>query len=173
MYTTPHSPARARRRKPWESAFLAALAQYGVVTHAADAAGVSRYVAYDLRSAAPDFAKSWDDAREQCLDRLERLAIERVEQGWEEPVYQGGAMVGTIRKFSERLHERLLESGGRFRRNVEISGPGGSPLNLGPNVVVVRRVVRPASPVQPEPRVQVLTNGNGHANGNGNGNGSH
>lgn len=169
MYTTPHSPARARRRKPWESAFLAALAQYGVVTHAADAAGVSRYVAYDLRSAAPDFAKAWDDAREQCLDRLERLAIERVEQGWEEPVYQGGAMVGTIRKFSERLHERLLESGGRFRRNVEISGPGGSPLNLGPNVVVVRRVVKSPQPAPPS-RVQVpLTNG--HQNGNGNGNG--
>jgi hypothetical protein len=171
MPTNADIPARPRRRKHWERAFLEALARLGTITQAAEEAGVDRSTVYDLRAKAPDFGAAWDDARERCFDRLERLAMERVEQGWQEPVYQGGKCVGEITRFSERLHERLLESGGRFRRNVELSGPGGSPLSLGPNVVVVRRVVKSPQPAQPS-RVQVpLTNG--HQNGNGNGHAGH
>lgn len=161
MDTPADTASRARRRKPWERAFLLALAELGTVTQAAEAAKTSRESAYKLRANAPDFADAWDDARERCFDRLERLAMERVEKGWDEPVYQGGELVGHRRMFSERLHERLLESAGRFRRNVELTGPGGKDLNLGPNVLVIRRVVKAEPAPSPATRVPVHGNGNG------------
>ena len=169
--TSPDKQARARRRRPWERAFLADLARYGVVTSACEAAGIGRAAAYELRDLHPDFAAAWAAAIEERNDRLERLAVERVEAGWDEPVYQGGGKVGDIHRFSEQLHVRMLEHVGRLRRNMGLANPDGSPLDLKPGVIVIRRVVQSSTPQSIEERIATLAisgsdvRSNGHAGG--------
>ena len=90
--------------------FLSALAESGLVTSAARAAGIDRSAVYRYRDAHPDFAEKWEHALETAADHLEAEAIRRGVDGWEEPVYQGGQMVGTIRKYSDNLLIRLLSA---------------------------------------------------------------
>lgn len=175
MATNPDIHARAkRRRRPWERPFLVDLARYGVVTSACEAAKIDRPSAYAHRDRHPDFAAEWAAAIEERNDRLERLAIERIERGWDEPVYQGGELVGTITRFSEQLHVRMLEHVGRLRRNMGLSNPDGSPLDLKPGILVIRRVVQSAPPAESNRIAQVVQpQTSGHTNGNGNGHAGH
>jgi hypothetical protein len=82
----------------------------GNVTRAAEAAGVSRRAPYDWRADDASFAEAWDEALEAACDALEAEARRRAYEGWEEPVYQKGALVGRIRKYSDRLLEVLLRA---------------------------------------------------------------
>lgn len=83
----PHPPTN------WREVFLAALTEYPVVTHAARQAGVGYRNAYMHRSKDEDFAKAWDEAMEQGVDRAEQEAFNRAIVGFEEPViYQGRLM---------------------------------------------------------------------------------
>lgn len=158
----------------WEADFLADLAKFGVVTSACEAAKVKRTAVYAHRDRHPDFAAEWAAAIEQRNDRLEKLAIDRIENGWPEPVYQGGELVGTITRFSEQLHVRMLEHVGRLRRNMGLSNPDGSPLDLRPGVLVIRRVVQSAPPAESNRVASVVQpSTNGHTNGNGNGHAGH
>lgn len=74
-------PPRQRQiqapKKVWRTAFLSHLAAYGVVTHAAEAAGVDHSTVYAARLRDPKFAAAWDDALEQATDALEREARRR------------------------------------------------------------------------------------------------
>ncbi len=90
--------------------FLSTLAETGVVTSAARAAGIDRSAVYRYRDAHPDFAEKWEHALETAADHLEAEAVRRGVDGWEEPVYQGGLRVGTIRKYSDNLLIRLLSA---------------------------------------------------------------
>ncbi len=76
---------------------------------------MSRRSAYDLRAADRVFAELWDDATETAVDHLEREAWQRALEGHEEPVFQRGKKVGTVRKYSDRLLIFLL-SGNRPER---------------------------------------------------------
>jgi hypothetical protein len=70
--TKPRKPAKkpaAKRRKPFtpftaskKKIFLEKLTEWPHVGEAAEAAGVSRMVAYNHRSKDPDFAEAWDKA---------------------------------------------------------------------------------------------------------------
>ena len=60
--------------------------------------------------------------------------------GYEEPVFQGGKMVGKIRRYSDRLLEILAKAHRpKFRENqrVEVSGPGGGPVETTVSMVDV------------------------------------
>lgn len=61
----------------WEPAFLAALAQVGVVTQAAQIAGIGRQHVYEHRRKHPDFAAAWRNARREAADNLEVEARRR------------------------------------------------------------------------------------------------
>lgn len=99
----PKSPptARARKPRPWESAFLAELARKGNWT------GASRLVGHDRKGIEahaqrhPDFRASCDAAIECANDAIRETIRARGIEGWEEPVYQQGRMVGTVIKFSD------------------------------------------------------------------------
>ena len=111
---TAHTPTRERKStsqpavKGRRRVFLTALAQHGIVTRAATAAGLSRAAVYEQRTKSESFAEDWQNALETAADTLEEEARRRGVDGWEEPVYQGGQIVGTVRKYSDRLLERLL-----------------------------------------------------------------
>jgi hypothetical protein len=84
-------------------AFLAILAAIGNVTVACKRAKVGVSSVYEWRKSDEAFAKRWDELAEQgrdtIADAIEQSFDERAIEGWLEPVYQKGQLVGHVRKF--------------------------------------------------------------------------
>jgi hypothetical protein len=118
--STPAVPAKAR------ADFLEALAVGWSVTHAAKRAGVARQRFYEQRDGDSEFASAWDDALAQGTEALEDEARRRAAEGWEEPVFQRGELVGHVRKYSDNLLIFLLKARdpGRFRESVQVNAGG-------------------------------------------------
>lgn len=119
--------ASARRR-----AFLEAFRLSGNVSAAARAADVDRTTPYGWAAADPDFKAAWEVAEQEAIDRLEAEAWRRAHDGVEEPVYQGGSLVGHKRVYSDQLMVLLLKAHRpdkyRERQSIEHSGPAGGPI---------------------------------------------
>lgn len=129
--------ARKRPRgpisRPQREAFLAALSEGLSVHHAAGTVGRERRRFYNLRERDEAFAELWRDAYDAGTMVLEDEARRRALEGIEEPVYQGGKLVGTVRRYSDRLLEVLLRARRpeMYRENrVELTGPQGGPLQV-------------------------------------------
>jgi hypothetical protein len=112
---------RARRR------FLEALGTGWSVSAAAERAGRHRNRFYDLRERDDEFALEWSQAVERGTQVLEDEARRRAVDGVEEPVYQGGELVGVVRKYSDRLLEFLLRARrpAVYRENARIEVDSG------------------------------------------------
>lgn len=112
-------------------AFLKALALTGVVAKAAAAIGMDRSTVSRWR-ADPAFSQAWDEALEEAADRLEAEAIRRAVEGVEEPVYQGGQLVGTRTVYSDMLLGKLLGANrpAKFRERYDVTSAGTLTLNV-------------------------------------------
>jgi hypothetical protein len=103
------TPTRARVGAPIrfdderKVTFLAALEAHGMVTTAARAAAITTETVYQHRKADEAFAQAWAEAYAAYCDRLEMEAYRRAVDGVDEPVYQQGALVGVVRKYSDAL----------------------------------------------------------------------
>ena len=64
---------------------------------------------YGWRREDAEFGKAWDDAYAEGGDAIDEEARRRAVDGWDEPVFRGGEQVGVIRRYSDRLLERLLK----------------------------------------------------------------
>lgn len=67
--------------KSWRAPFLEALRAHGVVTKAAQQAGVSRWTVYNERTTDPAFAEEWEAALALGVDALEDAAKMRAFEG--------------------------------------------------------------------------------------------
>lgn len=76
----------------WKAIFLAALREIPVVSHAARAAGVSYRHVYHAREDDSEFARLWEEALEEGIDRAEQEAFRRAVVGFEEPVIDKGRL---------------------------------------------------------------------------------
>lgn len=169
-------PRRALTRTgAWVKPFLKNLAEYGVVTYAAQAAGVSKTAANHRRRRDEKFSRAWDAALEAATDVLEKEAVRRAVQGVDEPVYQGGKQVGTITRYSDTLLIFLLKANRDKFRQANMPPIVGTQNNLTINSYTVVEDAQKVN-VSPEeyelPVIDTLrrlpeSNGNGHANGNG------
>lgn len=103
-------PSASSRHDGWtperQTAFIAALAQIGVVSAAARSVGMSAKSAYGLRKRAGEdsgFVRAWElalrEGRVQALD----LSIERTLQGETVPVFYRGLQVGERTRYDNRL----------------------------------------------------------------------
>ena len=110
-------------------AFLAAYRDLGIVRYAAEAAGVNRTVVYDWRNDDPAFADAWKHAQDDAVESLEHELWRRGRTGWEEPVYQAGQLVGTVRKYSDACLIFALKAlaPAKYRERYDIT-TGGQPL---------------------------------------------
>lgn len=126
----PTSDAERRLKK---ASFLAAYADTGNITTSAQIAGIARPTHYDWMQDDPEYVTAFLQAEGQAIDSLEREARRRAIEGTEEPVYQGGREVGTIRKFSDVLLIFLLKGARpqKYRDNsrVEVTGANGGPVH--------------------------------------------
>jgi hypothetical protein len=100
---------KKRERKTAQARFLAVLSRGLPVAAAAARAGVARDTVYGWREADAGFRAAWESAYAEGGDAIEEEAHRRGVEGWEEPVYQGGEQVGEVRRYSDRLLDRLLK----------------------------------------------------------------
>ncbi|WP_209348354.1 hypothetical protein [Pontixanthobacter sp. CEM42] len=100
------SPAR-------QAAFLRELAATHNVSAAARTVGMSRQSAYKLRMRlqGTPFDKAWEAAFVTRFDALAEAALDRALHGVEVPHCYNGELVGTSRRYDERLTLALLASG--------------------------------------------------------------
>jgi len=93
-----------------QAAFLRSLAASHSVAKAAREVGMSRQSAYSLRARlkGEPFDHAWHAALRCRIDELAETALERALNGVEVPHYYKGELVGTSRKFDERLTIALL-----------------------------------------------------------------
>lgn len=109
--------------KAKQRVFLQRLAVHGVVIKACEESEMNREYAYHLRSTRPDFAKAWEDAIAVFVERAEAELHRRSIEGYMEPVYYRGELVGEIRKYSDRLLELLLKANSpeKYRERVDLN----------------------------------------------------
>lgn len=114
----------------WKALFLAALAEVPVVVHACKAAGVNRATAWRAREADPEFAKAWDEALEEGVDRAEQEAFRRAVAGYEKPVWYKGELVGTETVHSDALLALILKGRRKkvYAERTELTGADGGPV---------------------------------------------
>lgn len=135
------------------AAFLEAFRVEGTILHAAAAANVGRSTIYEWLKADTDFAAAFQVAVEDYADKIEREAFRRAVDGYDEPIYgpvqelvddgtgkkrsvTSTAIVGTVRKYSDKLLDSLLRGNRRDKYNVrqhEITGKDGAPLVIEPS----------------------------------------
>ncbi len=88
--------------------------------------GLGRASVYEWRGEEESFAEDWQKALEIGADLLEDEAVRRAKDGVEEPVYQGGKLVGHVQKYSDTLLIFLLKGAKpekyRERSQHELSG---------------------------------------------------
>jgi hypothetical protein len=114
--TRERKPKPAKPTKPgpvpdtdWHATFIYQLREFPNVSAACIACNINRDTAYTHRKLYPDFAKAWEEAEEMSVDALEEACYKRAKEGYEEPVYQMGEMVGTKLKFSDTLACLILK----------------------------------------------------------------
>jgi hypothetical protein len=103
--------------KDRREAFLTALADTGIVSAAANIAGITRARAYQVRKHDSGFASAWEEAEEQAADALEAEAWRRAVDGVAEPLVSAGKVVHdddgqplAIRRYSDNLLLALLKA---------------------------------------------------------------
>ena len=101
----------------------------GNVSQAAKAAGIHRSSVYEWQESDEKFSAAYNVAAIESNEALEAEAHRRGVIGVKQPVYQGGQMVGYIKKYSDTLLLKLLAA--RMpdkyadRRNQKIDVSGG------------------------------------------------
>lgn len=155
----------------WKPPYLAALREMPVVAHACKAVGIERSTAYRAREADEDFAKAWDEAMEEGVDRAEQEAFRRGVVGFEEPVIDKGRLAYqyeryldeegvehyrirldehgqpiplTVRKHSDTMLSLVLK--GRRKKvyadRTELTGPEGGDLKVVDETAKAARVAQ-------------------------------
>lgn len=96
-----------RQSQALKTAFLAAFRETGVVTHAAERAGISRSQFYNWRDHDPAFSTAFAEAELESTERLEAEAYRRAHDGHrtERGVYHNGQLIATE---VETKHSDLL-----------------------------------------------------------------
>lgn len=91
-------------------AFLRAVAETGQLQKACERIGVSAQTVALLRKRSPEFDEACENALRISLPSIAQIAYERAVDGWDEDVVVRGEVVGTRRRYSERLLSDLLKA---------------------------------------------------------------
>lgn len=124
-----HSSHVIQQIKNRKNSFLAAFSECGVISRAAEIAGIDRGAHYRWIQDDLEYAKAFHDAEEVAAERLEEEARRRAVEGTERPVYYQGQQCGTIREYSDTLLIFLLKGAKpekyaeRIRNDLSVSTP--------------------------------------------------
>lgn len=136
----PAPPDAGERWTPERQAqFLRELAASHCVSAAARAVGMSRQSAYRLRARlrGQPFDRGWAMAMGSMFDALAQAALERALHGVEVSHYHKGEVVGTSRKFDERLTIALLNRAAMLARVPAVPSHAVAPRDLAAQIARV------------------------------------
>ncbi|MBD2841605.1 hypothetical protein [Erythrobacter rubeus] len=107
--------------------FIEALADTGSVEAACKHVNMSTVGAYRIRRLpeGESFAKAWEAALDLGVRRLEDIAMERALNGVEEPFYAYGNLVGTRKRYNDRLLMFMLRNRAPERFGNSVTKGGG------------------------------------------------
>lgn len=108
--------------------FLQLYSLCGQIQRSAQECGISPTTVRKLAKKDPDFAEAMAEALCDYKEAVERELVRRAVLGYDEPVYQKGEQVGTIRKHSDRLLELLikkLDPSYKEKAEVDVNVTGG------------------------------------------------
>ena len=117
-------------------AFLVQYALTGNFEQAASVAKVTVRTVYnwrhDFRDANGPFLVAVDQAQQMACDRMESELYRRAMEGIEEPVWHGGEIVGTTRRFSDTLLMFMMKANmpEKYTDRMQHSGPDGGPMQI-------------------------------------------
>jgi hypothetical protein len=109
-------PRQYQRHDGWtperQRGFIEALADTGSVEAACKAVDMSQPGAYHLRRqpGAASFRKAWEAALQLGVQRVEDVVMDRALNGVEEPLYSYGKLIGTRRRYNDRLLMFILRN---------------------------------------------------------------
>ncbi len=112
-------------RQAKKESFLESYAACGIITKAAEAAGIARDTFYEWCNTDDQFSAAADQALAASVDGARAELRRRAIDGWEEPVWYKGELAGTVRKFSDVCLIFLLKHADptyRERHDVNVSG---------------------------------------------------
>ena len=144
---------------PWHDAFMAALREYPVFSHACEAVGVNYSTVWRHREKNPEFEAQCREAMEVGIDKAEKEAFRRGVHGWHEPVIDKGRLAWayqrnvdadgvesyspvlddngqpvplTIKKHSDSLLQFVLKGRRRstYGDKTELTGANGGPVTV-------------------------------------------
>lgn len=104
------------------------IVNYGVMTHACLSAGISIRTFNQMVKEYPGLSALKDEAKDLYRDKVSRTVHNRAIDGWLEPVFYQGGLIGYIRKFSDRMLElqaKRYVAEYRDRSAVDVSVAGG------------------------------------------------
>lgn len=117
-----------------KKAFLAAFAECGNITRAAEIVKMDRRLHYGWLEKDPAYAAAFTDAEEHAADRLEQEARRRAVEGTLKPVFYQGEQCGVIREYSDTLLIVLLKGVRpekyKERISAEHTGKDGGPIEV-------------------------------------------
>lgn len=135
--STPAKKTDRRRASVKQAAFLGAYSRCGNITEAARIARVERQMHYRWMEER-EYAQLFKAAHDEAIDRLERIARQRAEKGWNEVTIEKtldaqGKVVSSKRRATKRRSDTLLmfvlnaEKPDKYKHRVtqEHTGPGG------------------------------------------------
>ncbi len=109
-------PRQAQRQDGWtperQRAFIEALADTGSVSAACKIVAMSTHGVYHLRRSegAEEFREAWQKALDLGVQRIEDVAMDRALNGVDEPLYSYGKLIGTRKRYNDRLLMFMLRN---------------------------------------------------------------
>lgn len=130
VLTLPRAGEPGPKPYNWRPIFLKALREsVGVIQPAADAASISRAMAYQERKQNPEFAEAWETAVQAGVDDLElhamNLALGKMTKGI---YFEGERVAQEAVQFERTLHKALAKHRPEWAERTELTGKGGKPL---------------------------------------------
>ena len=109
-------PRQTQRLDGWtperQRAFIEALADTGSVSAACKIVAMSTHGVYHLRRSegAEEFREAWQKALDLGVQRIEDVAMDRALNGVDEPLYSYGKLIGTRKRYNDRLLMFMLRN---------------------------------------------------------------
>ena len=122
-----------QQRQKARTVVLDQLAHGRTLEEAAQAAGVSRRTIFNWRRDDDEFSLQVADAVEAGTDVFRAELRRRALEGWDEPVFHQGEVVGHVRRHSDTLlifELKRRDPTYRDNQRIEVTGPGGGPVEI-------------------------------------------
>ena len=125
--------------------FLLAYREAGTIKGASEATGMARSNHYEWMQTYASYRRAFNRELLVTSYSVHDSLVQRLRDGWEEPVYQGGVLVGYKQRYDNPTSMRYLENVNPDvfgpKRQVEVTHPEGTNITPSDEVVAMDDMV--------------------------------